>query len=388
MTAANHTGSAIMCSLLLVLAAAQLGFAGEEPSPLRPDVEVENYTTHDVDPASVRFKPGKGLEFKSTDGLFSLAMGLRAMFLYELNNDPSLPSGDQSTQEVMIRRARITFAGNMWGKDNKYKIELAISPKDEAVDSAGSLTQTPLLTWTNSFTQIRDLNLRIGQYKIPYSRERVISSSKLVHVDRSPANKAFNLDRDIGLDVGSEDLFGANMLQYNLGIYAGEGRGRFEPQDFDRTGPRLSIGVAYAFVDNPVGAKNILDEAPEEALYDYHNATADLLFKAYGFSLEGAFFWRDGGDQYASFAETGTGYFAQPGYLLPGTGIGLAGRWSQVMPEADSALSTVHEVGPSVSYYFAGARNKMKLQADYLRSWGEDAAEGENLARLQLQCML
>ena len=58
------------------------------------------------------------------------------------------------------------------------------------------------------------------------------------------------------------------------------------------------------------------------------------------------------------------------------------------MPIDGSALSEKTEVGPAVSYYMNGARNKMKVQADYLRSWGDDPALGENQVRVQLQAML
>jgi len=382
------------------------------PSPLVPQREVEEFGNAPVDASSGRFRPGKGLEWKSADERFSMALGFRAMFLYEIEHDPGAAAPDPTaTQEIMIRRARVTAAGSMWGKQNTYKVELAVSPRDEAVKD-GVVTQTPLLTWENTFKQLRDFNLRIGQYKVPYSRERVISSSKLAAVDRSSANSEFNLDRDIGLDVGSKDLGGKGLLQYNVGIYAGEGRGRFEPnnfgmmalarvnvtplglfddyepQDFERTGPRLSVGAAWAVVDQPNGAKDILEDAPDDMVYAYHNVTADLVFKVSGFSTEGAVYWRDGRQADREFAAVGTGFMVQPGLLLPHTPFAITGRYSQILPASVGTLSPSTEVGPGLSYYLAGARNQMKVQADYLRKWSDDASAGENQGRVQLQCML
>ncbi len=386
-----------------------------EPAPPVPEAEVNNHEKHALDFEGAHYKPGKGLTIASEDGLFSTAIGLRAMYLYEVENDPSAVAPEPTTtQEIMIRRARITFVGHMWGDENKYKIELAISPRDEAVDDEGGLTQTPLLTWENTFTQLRDASLRIGQYKVPYSRERVVSSSKLAMVDRSAHNKEFNLDRDIGLDVGSKDLGGIGKLQYNVGIYAGEGRGRFEPndfgmmylvrvattplglfddyepQDFERTGPRLAIGVAYAHVDRAQGAKSIQDGGPEGAEYGTHNVTADLLFKVSGFSTEAAWAMREGGnDTQRDVLELGSGFYVQPGYLLPKLPIGVAVRYGQSSAVENTAFSEKTEVGPGLSWYIAGARNKLKLQADYLRSWGSDGpSEATQTARVQLQAML
>ncbi|MCO4748281.1 MAG: hypothetical protein KC912_26035 [Proteobacteria bacterium] len=383
--------------------------ATEATPTLVPDRELTEYASAPVDPASGKFKPGKGLQWSSADGRHSLALGFRAMFLYELEHDPTAVDPDPNlTQQVMIRRARITAVGTMWGEHNKYKIELAISPRDESVNSDGLLRQTPLLTWENTFTHVRDANLRVGQYKVPYSRERVISSSKLSMVDRSGANSTFNLDRDIGLDVGSKDLGGLGLFQYNVGVYAGEGRGRFEAnnlgmmylarvnvtpfglfddyeaQDFKRTGLRLSMGAAYAYVDSPAAGKDITDG---EADYAYHNVTADALLKVKGFSTETAFFWRDGADTDQDLAEVGTGFYVQPQMLIPHTPIGVATRYGKNFPEAKSALSERTEVGGGVSYYLSGARNKMKFQADYLRTWGDDPSEGEDQGRVQLQCM-
>lgn len=381
----------------------------DDGSSLVPERELSDYGSAPVDAGSGVFKPGKGLQWSSVDGRHSLALGFRAMFLYEIEHDPTAEDPDPSlTQQVMIRRARITAGGTMWGEHNKYKIELAISPRDESVSGEGFLRQTPLLTWENTFTQIRDANLRVGQYKVPFSRERVISSSKLSMVDRSGANSAFNLDRDIGLDIGSKDLGGLGLFQYNVGVYAGEGRGRFEPnnlgmmylarvnvtpfglfddfeaQDFERTGLRLSVGVAYAYVDSPAAGKDITDG---EATYSYHNITADALVKVRGFSTETAFFFRDGADTDQPLAEVGTGFYVQPQVLIPHTPVGVAARYGKNTPGEKSILSERTEVGGGVSYYLGGARNKMKFQADYLRTWGEEPAEGEDQGRVQLQCM-
>jgi len=391
----------------MITALASLLFSNvSDASDLIPEREAEGFDSVPVDTSKIRYRPGKGVEFKSTDGRHSLALGFRGMFLYEVEQQGEAPA----THQVLIRRARITASGSMWGKNNKYKVELAVSPRDESVNGDGFLRQTPLLTWQNTFTQLRDVNLRIGQYKIPYSWERVVSSSKLAMVDRSLANATFNLDRDIGFDIGSKDLGGLDLLQYNIGVYAGEGRGRFEPndsglmylarvgvtpmgkfnswepQDFARGEPRLGLGVAYAFVDNPSGSKDILNASRDNA-YEYHNFTADLVFKASGFSTEAAFFWRDGGETDRDIAQVGTGYYVQPALLIPHQPIGIALRWSQVLPADGGGLSEKTEVGPALSYYFAGARNHMKVQADFLRSWADDPSNGENQARLQLQAM-
>ena len=63
------------------------------------------------------------------------------------------------------------------------------------------LRESPLLSYYLEFDYLRDLTVRVGQYKIPFSRQRVISSGNQQMVDRSIANGEFNLDRDIGIDI-------------------------------------------------------------------------------------------------------------------------------------------------------------------------------------------
>ena len=126
---------------------------------------------------------------------------LRAQQRYTLiDNEEGVSHGFQ------LRRARLMFKGNVFGEHNSYKFELAVSPKDMGLKPEGTISKSPLLDWYFHFSQIRDLNLRMGQYKVPYSRQRVVSSGNLQMVDRSLANGEFNLDRDVGMDIRSKDL--------------------------------------------------------------------------------------------------------------------------------------------------------------------------------------
>ena len=160
-------------------------------------------------PLQFSFRPGKGLEVRAYRDYFVLRTRLRAQFLYTL----TAPSNDDMEHSFQIRRARLTFTGSFFGKHNKFKTELAISPKDLKLTDSG-LQRSPLLDWFLTFDYLRDLTLRLGQYKVPYSRERVVSSGNLTFVDRSIVNKEFNVDRDLGLDIRSKDFLGLGYLRY------------------------------------------------------------------------------------------------------------------------------------------------------------------------------
>jgi phosphate-selective porin OprO and OprP len=259
-------------------------------------------------------KPGKGIQLTTEDEEFQLNVRPRAQFLYIFDTDfdvepEALPDASHSLQ---LRRARLAMTGHMFGPRHYFKMELAFSPRDLGMKD-GVPTQTPLLDLYSEFRYFRDINLRVGQYKVPFSRQRVISSGNLQMVDRTLANGEFNLDRDVGADLRSKNLFGWDLFRYYVGVYAGEGRDAFQPiewntdlhfmslaraefvphgecddyteSDFveDRRRPCLSLGLAHAFLYRAQNNKGIKGSVPEDGgTTSMDVTTMDLMAKWYG----------------------------------------------------------------------------------------------------------
>ncbi len=385
-----------------------------------PKHEKELIKEHEVDQNGTKFAPGKGLKITSKNEKFSLTMRLRAQFLYSFEHeDKNLEHGFQ------IRRARLAFGGHFWDKNIKYKTEFAVSPRDMGMQDTGP-KNTPILDWYVSFTHLTNLSARIGQFKVPFSRQRVISSGDLQLVDRSIANSEFNLDRDIGIDLYSENFLKLDRIRYNAGVYFGEGRDQFKPSNFDlfylgriefmplgkfedysevdferSNKPRLTFGTAYAFIDGAQKNRGILgDKWSDEGTTDYHNVVADTIFKIAGLSLQGEFFYRQGkrtyGDATVTNEETGQeepaeqelsrngfGWMTQAGFLIPKTAFEIAGRYSNVSKTKETSLENENEVVGGLNYYFA--RHPLKLQLDYSRLYQKEIKAGNDLVRLQLQ---
>lgn len=369
---------------------------------------------HPLDNDESTVKPGTGFYWQSADGDFSFAPRLRAQFLYELTDAEDA----DATQSIQIRRARLQFKGNFFGRANKFKVELAVSPGDTNMPDGGPPGTSILLDWYLDFAQLRDLTLRVGQYKIPFSRQRVISSGDLELVDRSIANAEFNLDRDIGVDIRSEDFLGLDALRYYLGVYAGEGRntrgaydlgmlylGRLEwlplgmfddyaEADFERLlTPKISVGVAAARLENARADRGILGGPPADGgTTDFDSFSADALFRIAGFSAQTEWFLRDGSrtpgaDGEVEAPRDGLGGMLQLSYLLPATRFQVAARAGLIEPRGDdSTLPAGRELGGGLSYYFA--QHPFKLQADYF-VLGEEVAPQEmayaHRVRVQLQ---
>ena len=163
----------------------------------------------------IRHKAGSGLTFTTADGS-NFTIRTRVMMLAERDN----PETGDAQQGLTVRRARVVLQHVSKPLQLESKLELAISPRDLGF-SGGVPHNTPALSWSVEWERLRDLHVRIGQFKIGYSRQRVISSGDLQLVDRTLVQSEFNLDRDIGVELYSHDLGGLDRMRYLIGVYNG-----------------------------------------------------------------------------------------------------------------------------------------------------------------------
>jgi phosphate-selective porin OprO/OprP len=408
--------------------------AGPDAAVADPEAAPANPKTDPTPISATRFVPGKGFELASKDGRFSLLIRARIQARYELLH-PNL-DGENTEHSFSIRRMRLQFQGNVFGKHNRYYIQLGISDPDMSrgmlADEDGEIRRNPIRDARIEFDYLRDLTVWVGQMKVPFSRQRVVSSGNLNMVDRSLINEEFQLDRDLGIQLLSKDIGGKGWFAYNAGVFMGEGRNQWEPRDFgmlyvarfeitpmgkfedysegdvERTEtPKLSLGVAYAFNDDARGVHGTWDvRFADQGTADFHNVGADAMFKWMGLSFQTAFHWRRVVDRESGGAldemgmpvplelgQSGLGWFGQLGYLVPKIDLEVVARYAlvrNVFGDA-SALGFRDEAGGGINYYFAG--HNLKLQLDYFRMWGleegpayDDALQrGTDRIRLQLQ---
>ena len=377
-------------------------------------------TSHASDPPwlRLRFDPGQSLQIQAPSSQFQLnAVGRIQVLNTQLTNDVR----GNFDNDWSIRRARLLLTGRFLSQHNRFKLELAFSPRDLGITD-GRVTRSPALSWYLAFEHFRDLSVRIGQFKVPYNRQRVVSSASMQFVDRSIVNAEFNLDRDIGVQLYSRDLFGSNLLRYALFVGVGEGRDGFQQPDLGlmtigrievlsfgtfsdysesdlsrQSKPRLAFGFAYSFVDNARGNRGILgDEPVDGGSTDTHNLSVDMIFKWLGFSLQSELMWRAGSrnppGQTSSTTATpnlekarnGIGAFVQFGYFWKH--FELAGRYGAIRGIGDTSLNDQNELGSALSTYIW--KHAIKVQLDYFRLWSGAIRQGRDQVRLQLQLMI
>jgi hypothetical protein len=152
--------------------------------------------------------------FDSPDHTLELGMRLQSRLEYETST-PS-PGGTDARRDFMIRRARLKANGKMQG------VAYGFEWKIDGTDQVGA---TPAAAVENAWFQYplkgASLELRVGLYDQPFSRDRLTSDSQQLAVDRSEAS---NVPDALGL---ADNVVGFHFLgktkdgkvQYALGAF-------------------------------------------------------------------------------------------------------------------------------------------------------------------------
>jgi hypothetical protein len=392
----------------LVPAPAQLVTAAP---PVAPAAEEDEEDAHPA--LRAEYIVGEGVALRAADNSFSLVtkgrLQLRGTFADAAGDD------DAASSEIQARRIRLAFNGHFLVPELTYYLQLGFANRDTESD-----LRLPLRDAWFQYAAHRDLTIRVGQGKVPFNRQRMVSSSALQFADRSIVQDELTLDRDVGVSLLSKDLFGlGGWVQYHLGMFGGDGRNRLSSRsgmlwvarleispfgsfdsyvesDLSRDSrPRLQVAFSAAINKNTVRERSTIGATYQIGGFDYHHLGADLIFKWAGLSVQAEWLWRDApvrslsevaddGSTNTEYARPGWGYFVQAGYLTP-FGIEVAGRYGDLRPRAggDPEFARARELGGVLGWYVAG--HALKVQADYFYLFGDSFEGGRHQARVQAQ---
>lgn len=383
------------------------------PEPARTETTTPPSNSSSV---TITAEPGRGLTVDAGD---PFSMSLRARLQFRLTtraDDQGVDAG------IEIKTARIWWTGHVLDPNVRFGIQLALGANDFEPNNA-----SPIFDAFFELRHLRDLQLRVGQFFVPFDRARTIREFALQTVDRTDVVRELTLDRDVGAVVQSTDLFGlGGALSYHLGVFGGDGRNRlgaapdagflyvgrvsvrpFGGFDDDQEGdlarspnPRLAVGAAFAFNHQTDRPRSTTGTAYQRARFDYLHLAADLVFKWAGLSLMGEIVWReptngdvvswtdDAGNMRQEWARAGWGYLVQLGVMVHPM-VELWSRWEEMHARegTDPAFITqVRDRGRGLSaglnVYVSG--HLLKVQADWSHSFGDDFLVGAHLVRLQL----
>ncbi|MEQ6167036.1 porin [Ekhidna sp. MALMAid0563] len=340
-------------------------------------------------------KWGKRLQFAAQDSSFYLKFGFRFQTLYDGRYDLE---NNIYEDALMVRRTRLKFDG--WAIDPRivYKLELAVSNRDQRSghnDESGN-TANIVLDAVVKWNFAKNWHVWYGQTKLPGNRERVISSQNLQFVDRSLVNSRFNLDRDVGVQLrhkSANDKFrqifaismgqGRNVIARNpvegyqvtgrlefLPMGSFTGKGDYFGSDIKREPtPKLSIGISGDLNTNAVRSRGNLggfvtvSETDDSYLpTDLKSFIADMMFKYNGFSAMSEYVKRTAGNNEERYG-TGTGFVFQAGYLFP-SNWEIASRFTDIDADnTQTVFSDQREYTIGLSRYISG--HDLKFQTDF-----------------------
>ena len=353
--------------------------------------------------ANVNAKFGEGVTFQSGEVKLNLRGRIQTQFLSVF---PTEESTTPAQTAFFVRRARLQFKGE-FPFHLSLNLQLAFAKLDMEADEPNVLRDANV-----QWAPLRDLSFRLGQMKIPFDVQRVVSSSSLQFVDRSTATGELNLDRDVGLVVYSDDFLGlGDRLRYALYVFGGDGRNRIGTNTGLLYGGRIRFSVFGKFDDRVEGdpdrasnvrlafgaaaARNFATNRPRStigtpytfATFDYSHATGDVHFKWHGVSLLSSIYWRQAdvdsvtreSDGAVEWARSGWGWFVQGGVYCTDW-LELAARYADTRPlgATDPKFHRITELGGTVNLMFK--KHDFKLQTDVF--WLD---EGGNKGRVQLR---
>jgi len=350
----------------------------------------------------------KGFVFETQDKNFSMKINGRIQFRYSYEDrDTNNKAQDEDDSSFRLRRARVKFSGKAY-KHFKYKIELALASTG-TVDGSKAIE---LYDFWASWNKNPAASIQFGQWKVPWNRQRVVSSQNLQMIDRASSQDEFTMDRQIGVmlhgkllnkkfeyytgvfngNARNQSTNGNNEMLYiaraswnPFGAY-GKGIGEVESDinfsekpiahlsaaiSYDSAGDREKFSSTTIDLDSPVGTGVTLKEV------DKTSVVAEYGLKYRGFSTSAEAYWRrfdDIGSDNSGSVGSGTiidrGFFVQGGYFILPKKVELAGRYSLVDFDDERDEDAVRETTLGVNWFINGTHDN-KLQLNWIRQDNE-----------------
>ncbi len=385
--------------------------------------------------ASASYELGRGFTIRAGD-VFSTnvqsRVQIRTTFGVSGDDADSMTATPGPTNETQIRTLRLWLRGNVIDPNIRYGVQLALGANDFEAGNA-----SPIFDAYVELTHLRDANVRVGQFFVPFDRARTIREFALQSVDRAQLVRELTLDRDVGVVIQSQDLFGeGGRFGYHVGLFAGDGRNRFgahplgflyvarifvrpfgtfdDDQEGDLTRQpttRLMIGGGIAYNQSTDRPNSTTGTPYGFGTFDYLHAAGDLVLKYGGFYFLGEVVYRQAtsarsitrANAMTMMDETvwsrdGWGLLAQTSYnfgpVLDLAQLEVWGRYEQLeaIGSTDPRLITTVQtrgrgVGAGLNLYFNS--HALKVQLDWAHWFpnttnGATFGPGEHLIRLQL----
>lgn len=333
-----------------------------------------------------------GFILASEDGKFEMQIGARLQLRFAVPDDQDPVTfadfSHRDYQVFKVNRARLKVGGHAYQPWLKYFFEYDLG-RGIMLDYRVMIEKWP---W---------LNIKAGQWKVAFTRERFISSGNQQLIDRSILNRQFTVDRQQGIEVnGNLDGGGIANFNYWLGTFTGTGRGATQNDDnkmmyFGRfqwnflgtempfSGGDLGISekpvgsIAIAGVKNTSpytrfsssGGGNLVGfEGTNQSQYEIKQFQIETAFNYKGFSWSSEFHRKhitdhidQGTTQLGGFYAT-AGYFFNQSFAFWPEPLEMAARYAVVKPNLSVENNKQIEAAIGLNWFFAGHKNKLSTE--------------------------
>lgn len=354
-------------------------------------------------PFDVKYRmPGLRLTFPK----FEMNWVNRAQFRYTYEDpDTNAPQSDKGS--FRIPRFRMKWDGWIYSKELTYELQIDVAQ----VSSTGTnILQDANINY--DFTGGKKaFQLKIGQFKAPFSQQQLTSSGNQQFVDRSITDAFFVPGRQLGLQLWGQIGPGgvADMIDWRFAIFNGNGRtvaandndkyeyvARLAFSPFGSPGYSESnlesydfrMGVAVEYNNNN---RKVLTTDPPTGTDTERELGASLVIKAARVLFVYGEYYSQTVRNIANARTRSNGFTAQAGVLVIPEKLEIAGRYAQIDPNTNRDNDLRKEIRGAISWYMN--RHNWKLQADYgqIRDQNANGANGEkpkNDKELRVQAQL
>ena len=345
----------------------------------------------------IHFRYGeKGIELRTNDNKFLFQLQSRLQFRFSTPNDQDPVTYDDYSQDKQttfkINRARLKVGGHAFEPWLNYYWEYELS-------------QSNLLDFRIMVEKYKWLSLKVGQWKVEYTRERFISSGEQQTVDRSLINRPFTVDRQMGIELYGH-LKGKGIADFNYwaAVLTGTGRGNSSNDDnnlmyfgraqwnflgrfLDFEGSDLEFHekptpiVAFSAITNrspytrfSQSGGGYLDgfEDGASGQYRVNQWNFETAFMYQGFSWQREWHTKEIIDKPDNDEITlMKGYYAQAGYFFHNMfewwpkKLEMAGRYATYRPDNSIRDNLQNETTVAFNWFFNGHKNKLTSEFTY-----------------------
>ena len=340
----------------------------------------------------------KGLDLSDRRGNYSARINWRGQIRYSTPFDAgprNAPGFDkEELTQFRFRRARFKAKGVVFRPWVQYAIE-------------HDLVNNRFITGSLTIAHLDWLQLKVGQWKATYNRERVTSSGKQQFAERSIVNRPFTIDRQMGSMLTGRLMKGTwGDSRYYAGVFSGTGRGVSPVKENDGT-PMLmaryqwnflkrdlpysqsdleyhekpAASLAFGTVSNrgrytrfssSGGGQIIGFEPGEPGQYSLRQYVQETALKYKGFSLQQEFHWKRIVDNKNFTTTYLRGSYVQAGYFfhyfvpwIPKQ-LQTAGRYAFVDYNTAAPDDLLDEFTFAVNWFFWDHANKLTFDVSRL----------------------